>query len=210
MKYFIIISIGVSITFGYIFFFFINNQKSYSVQASVSETSEEVEIDDISTLENLDTSNFSEIQLEVLSVLKQEYVKHPTSFDDTVLKYTEGFEESWCGDFISWVFNEAGSPFISQDASYWRIPGVYTLQEYYDQYGLYYSTSNYTPEFGDIAFYFGETPDGGSSQHVAIVLAVQDDNIITIGGNEGDDGILQIRSDSYNSKGLEGFGASGL
>lgn len=163
-------------------------------------------------LSTIDTTGFSSTQLAVLKILREEYAKYPTEFDETVLTYTEGFEESWCADFISWMFNEADSPFIHQDTGYWRIPGVETLQEYYEQYNAYYDVGDYTPQFGDVAFYFGETPDGSSTEHVAIVLAVEGNNVVTIGGNETDAGIIQIRADELKDgvKGLSGFGASDL
>lgn len=163
-------------------------------------------------LSTIDTTGFSSTQLAVLKILREEYAKHPTEFDKTVLAYTEGFEELWCADFISWVFNEADTPFIHQDTGYWRIPGVETLQEYYRQFGAYYDVDDYEPQFGDVAFYFGETPDGSSTEHVAIVLAVKDNTLITIGGNETDAGIVQIRADRLKegAEGLSGFGASDL
>lgn len=163
-------------------------------------------------LDTLDTTGFSATQRQTLAIVQAEYAKQPTSYDDIVLTYTEGFEESWCADFISWVFNEAGSPFIHPDTGYWRIPGVLTLQSYYKQHGAYYEVGEYQPVFGDVAFYIGETPDGTSEEHVAIVLAVDGDTVITIGGNETSEGIVQIRSDlmQEGEQGLIGFGASAL
>lgn len=163
-------------------------------------------------LETIDTANFSQNQKELLQVLQTEYAKEPKSYDDTVMTYTEGFEESWCADFISWVYNEIDEPFVHPDTGYWRIPGVQTLLTYYSGYDLYHGvSSDYQPQFGDVAFYFGETPDGSSTEHVAIVLAVENGVIYTIGGNEGD-GILQIRANTYtaNEKGLMAIGESGL
>lgn len=165
-----------------------------------------------SYLDRIDTDGFSSTQLKVLTVLREEYVKNPVEFDDTILAYTEGFEESWCADFLSWVFNEADTPFTHPDTGYWRIPGVLTLQAYYEQQDAYHDIGEYTPVFGDVAFYFGETPDGSSAEHVAMVLAVEGDTIITIGGNETDKGIIQIRTDTLREgeKGLSGFGASAI
>ncbi len=162
-------------------------------------------------LSTIDTSNFSTTQQAVLAVLRQEYAKSPTSYDKNVLNYTEGFEESWCADFLSWVFDQADTPFVHPDTGYWRVPGVLTLQEYYEQHNAYRDVGDYTPKFGDVAFYFGETPDGGSTEHVAMVLAVEDDRVITIGGNETGN-TVRIRADLLRDgeKGLSGFGASGI
>ena len=160
----------------------------------------------------IEVTDLSDMQRQVLTLVQQEYQKSPTSYNDTVMQYTEGFEESWCADFISWVFNQAGTPFIHPDTKYWRIPGVQTLQGYYEQEDAYHEIGDgYEPQLGDVAFYFGETPDGGSSEHVAMVLEVRGDIVVTIGGNEGD-GILQIRYDRLekDTKGLTAIGASGL
>lgn len=159
---------------------------------------------------DIDDSQFSATQKQVLTVLKKEFAKHPTGYDKNVLKYTEGFKESWCADFISWVMNDAGAPFERQDNDYWRIPGVVTLQDYYKDYGAYHDAGSYTPRMGDVAFYIGQTPDGSSEEHVAIVLAVQGDTVVTIGGNESDQHTVQVRYDKLKAgeKGLVGFGAS--
>lgn len=129
------------------------------------------------------------------------------------MKYTEGFKESWCADFISWVFHQADVAYVHPDTKYWRIPGVKTLQAYYEGLGAYHAIGDgYVPKLGDVVFYFGETPDGNSSEHVAMVLEVRGDTIVTIGGNETDRRILQVRSNTMevSVKGLTGFGASGI
>ena len=159
------------------------------------------------------TSSLSDTQRQVLSLARQEYQKNPTGYDNTVMTYTEGFEESWCADFISWIFDQADTPFVHPDTGYWRIPGVQTLMAYYQQQGAYHTIGDgYVPQLGDVAFYFGETPDGDSSEHVAMILEVRGDQLVTIGGNEGDDGIVQIRYDKWTagSKGLVAIGASGI
>lgn len=161
----------------------------------------------------IETTGFSATQRRVLALLQQEYQKKPTGYDNTVLTYTEGFRESWCGDFISWIFRQAGTPYVHPDTKYWRIPGVQTLMAYYRQESAYHEIGDgYTPQMGDVAFYLGETPDGGSSEHVAMVLDVRGDTLVTIGGNEGDAGIVQVRHDKFaaGNKGLVAIGASGI
>ena len=161
----------------------------------------------------LDATALTARQKHVVALAKQEYLKNPVSYDATVKVYTEGFTESWCADFISWVFYKAGVGYEHPDTGYWRIPGVQTLAAYYQKMGAYHELGDgYTPKIGDVAFYFGETPDGGSSEHVAMVLAVEGDRVVTIGGNETDKGILQVRHDKIDPdvKGLSAFGASGI
>lgn len=45
-----------------------------------------------------------------------------------VLSYTEGRQEAWCADFVSYVYKKAGYPFNAGSASgrsAWRIPLVW-------------------------------------------------------------------------------------
>lgn len=158
------------------------------------------------------TANLTSIQKRLLLVAKQEYTKNPTSYDANVMKYTEGFRESWCADFISWMRDEAGIPLTHPKTGYWRIPGVSTLRDYYQASNAYIAVGDYTPKLGDIAFYEGETPDGESSEHVAMVLSVDGDKVTTIGGNETNKGIVQIRTNKLatGERGLVGFGKTAV
>lgn len=154
----------------------------------------------------ISTNNLSSTQRKILTLARTEYDKAPRHFDSSVLKYTEGTRESWCADFISWVFLKADVPLTNPNSNYWRIPGVLTLQKYYKDAGAYVeATAEYTPKLGDVVFYIGaQTPDNSSDEHVALVLKVEGDVITTIGGNEGD-GIMRIRAESPQ-KSLVGFG----
>lgn len=160
---------------------------------------------------NVQTASLDTTQRRILKILKQEYTKAPVSYDDTVMKYTEGFEESWCADFITWVLTKADSTIINPDTGYWRIPGVLTLQQYYKDNDAYMlADSNYKPRFGDVAFYIGsQTPDELSGEHAAFVLDVTPEGqLITIGGNEAK-GVLRIRTESITtnmSKSMVGYG----
>lgn len=157
------------------------------------------------------TTSLDATQHRILKILKQEYTKAPVSYDDTVMKYTEGFKESWCADFITWVLTKADSTIINPDTGYWRIPGVLTLQQYYKDNDAYVlGDSSYTPQLGDVVFYIGsQTPDELSGEHAAFVLGVTPEGqLITIGGNEAK-GVLRIRTESITtnmSKSMVGYG----
>lgn len=160
---------------------------------------------------HVQTNRLDASQRQILKILKDEYAKAPVSYDATVMKYTEGFTESWCADFITWVLTKADSTIVNPDTGYWRIPGVLTLQQYYKDNDAYVlADSNYKPQLGDVAFYIGsQTPDESSGEHAAFVLGVTSDGkLITIGGNEAK-GILRIRTESIKtniSKGMVGYG----
>lgn len=161
----------------------------------------------------LDQTTLTPVQRRLLALAKDEYAKNPVSYDTTVMHYTEGFKESWCADFVSWLRNEAGVPFEHPETGYWRIPGVSTMRDYYRAYNAYFAVGEYTPKLGDMAFYEGETPDGQNSEHVAMVLGVTDDTtLLTIGGNETKKGIVQVRTNklALGERGLVGFGRTAV
>lgn len=164
-------------------------------------------------LSEIPTQGLNSVQTRLLQLAKQQFATHATSYDATVMAYTQGAQESWCADFVSWLRNQAGVPFINQNSGSWRIPGVDTLQAYYQQYNAYDSVGNYTPKLGDVAFYTDTTLSGDNTAHVAMVLGVVGNNLITIGGNEGTGaGTIQVRSDPLQDDylGLSGFGDSTL
>lgn len=96
--------------------------------------------------------------------------------------YAEGVEEPWCADFVSWVMREAGQPLSNPHSGHWRIPGVYTLQEHYQEQGRYEpADGSYEPVVGDVVLYDNVL---GVGQHTNIVVAVDGGTITTVGGNE--------------------------
>lgn len=188
----------------------VKKSEQSATAASVERKATEKKQDSQSPFPTIDTKGFSVTQEKMLEQLKIEYAKKPKSYDKTVLMYTEGVKQSWCGDFISYIRFEADKPFKNPETGYWRIPGVMSMRDYYAKSKNYHLVGSYKPKFGDVAFYFGETPDGSSREHVAIVLEVRGDTLVTIGGNETEKGILQIRYDKMKQdvKGLTGFGES--
>jgi hypothetical protein len=163
----------------------------------------------------IDTSSLTSVQKRLLKIVKEEYYKRPTGSDATVMKYTEGVDESWCADFISWVRDQAGIPWTHPETKYWRISGVGTVKDYYMVADAYFEADRldgYVPKLGDVLFYFGETPDGGSSEHIAMVLSVEDDKVTTIGGNETEDEILQVRTNKLQlgERGLVAVGRTAV
>ena len=125
----------------------------------------------------IDTSALSTDQTTVLQLLEAEQEK-----DRPGTYYSDGIDEEWCADFVSWIMREAGRPLSNPNSGSWRIPGVYTLQEYYQGIGAYAENDgDYTPDVGDVVIYDSSRWVG---QHTNIVVAVDGDNAITVGGNE--------------------------
>lgn len=125
---------------------------------------------------DINTAGFSDQQNALLALLRKQYDNpQPGTF------YSEGVTESWCADFVSWNLNQLGMPLKNPNSGSWRIPGTYTLADYYRSINNLYGTANDTPEFGDVMIYKGDRYMG---DHTNFVLYVRDGQITTIGGNE--------------------------
>lgn len=147
---------------------------------------------------SIPTDALSSDQQKIITILKQEYETQPNG-----TKYSEGIEEPWCADFVSWVYNQAGVPLKNPNSGSWRIPGTYTLREYYEAEGKFQPASTgYVPKVGDIMLYDNPSPFG---QHTNFVIAVNDGTITTIGGNEPG-GIRIVEHTNPDTVGFLGFG----
>ncbi|MGK8522284.1 CHAP domain-containing protein [Nocardia asteroides] len=146
----------------------------------------------------LDRSTLTAAQAGIVAVAEREFVDPGAG-----TKYAEGVEEAWCADFVSWVLREAGVPLTNPNSGSWRIPGVYTLQEYYESVGRFVPIgSEYRPRTGDVLLYGEASPFG---QHTNIVLQADGGKVTTIGGNEYDE-IRIHRFALEDVPGLVGFG----
>lgn len=96
--------------------------------------------------------------------------------------YSEGLDEPWCADFVSWVAKERGAPLKNPHSGGWRVPGVFTLVEVLQKEGTYRAPgSGYVPKLGDIIVYGDSSPYG---QHTNYVLVSGQGRVTTLGGNE--------------------------
>jgi hypothetical protein len=153
----------------------------------------------------MDTRNLDSTQRRIVEIAKQEYIKRPISYDARVLTYTQGVKEAWCADFASWVMLQAGVPFSNPNSGGWRIPGVYTLQEYFESKHMYRPVGSYHPKAGDVAIY------SHGQGHAAIVLKVQGSSLTTIGGNETGRVRIDTRPETgASSYDLIGYGVLGV
>lgn len=146
----------------------------------------------------IDEAELSAEQQKVIEILQREYELQPSG-----AKYSEGVSEPWCADFVSWVYNEAGVPLRNPNSGSWRIPGTYTLREYYESAGRFVgSQEQYEPKIGDVMLYDNPSSFG---QHTNIVIAYDGNTVTTIGGNEL--GRIRISEHTgHNSAGFVGYG----
>ena len=142
----------------------------------------------------------SQTRYDIIKIIEQEY-KNPRS----ALEYSDGVKEPWCADFVSWVYNSAGNKNKNPASQGWRIPGVATLKEYFEEEDRWHDKeSGSIPEVGDVIIY-----DGGIfGQHTNIVVSVYYDEITTIGGNEN--GKIMMHRIDYNDGryGIKGYGSA--
>ncbi|MGV9820921.1 CHAP domain-containing protein [Nocardia xishanensis] len=126
---------------------------------------------------HIDRSALEPAQARLVEVLEREFAAPGGG-----PKYAEGLVEPWCADFVSWTMREAGRPLSNPNSGSWRIPGVYTLQEYYEGSDRFAPAgSGYRPRTGDVLLY---GPESQFSQHTNIVLEAANGEVTTIGGNE--------------------------
>ena len=145
----------------------------------------------------VDRSALDPDQARIVDVLQAQYEAQPGGSH-----FSEGIEEPWCADFVSWVLNEAGRPLTNPNSGSWRIPGVYTLQEYYQAAGRFTEPDGYRPTTGDVVMYADGSPLG---LHTNFVVTVDDNAITTIGGNE-EGGIRVHTLDDAEVAGILGYG----
>ena len=151
----------------------------------------------------VDTTGLSSLQIRILELLRQEYeAQRPGTF------YSEGVVEPWCADFVSWIMREAGAPVSNPNTGYWRIPGVYTLEEYYSGAGRFTPRpEGYVPQVGDVILY-----DAGSNfgEHSSFVVISDGERVVTVGANKrGKDPKGYVTIDTINrfsDPGIIGYG----
>ncbi|MET0199561.1 MAG: CHAP domain-containing protein [Rhodococcus fascians] len=151
---------------------------------------------DTTPFPDVDTSALTPEQAAVVDLTRAEHERQrPGTF------YSEGVEEAWCANFVSWIMREAGRPLSNPHSGSWRIPGVYTLTEYYQQQGTF-EPKGYVPSVGDVVLYDNSSWVG---QHTNIVVAVDGDTATTVGGNEL--GKIRVHSvDVLSDSAIVGFG----
>lgn len=147
-----------------------------------------------------DEGQLSATRADIIKIMEQEY-RNPRS----ALEYSDGIDEAWCADFVSWVYNSAGHKLKNPASGGWRIPGVDTLKEYFESEERWHDKdSGSIPEPGDVVIY-----DGGIfGKHANIVVSVYYDEITTVGGNEN--GKIMMHRIDYNDNryGIQGYGSA--
>jgi hypothetical protein len=144
---------------------------------------------------DVDRRPLTPLQNRVLDIARQQFQNQPPA-----TFFTDGHDESWSADFVSWVMRQAGTRLASPDDGSWRIAGVYGMEQYYQSVGRL-EGPDYRPHPGDVMLWGVRSP---LALHANIVVEIDGDVVTTVGGDERGIGLrrTQIRPDL----GLLGYG----
>ena len=147
---------------------------------------------------DIDTANLSPTRQKIISLAKTEFKTQSAG-----TKFSQGAEEAWCANFVSWIMYQAGAPLKNPHTGGWRIPGTFTLREHYETAGRFKpANSGYQPLPGDVAIYRNSPVFG---DHTNIVLKNDNGVQTTVGGNEANRIRVFINHDKRYD-GLLGYG----
>ena len=151
-----------------------------------------------SAFPDIDTANLSPTRQKIISLAKTEFKAQPAG-----AKFSQGAEEAWYANFVSWIMHQAGTPLKNPHTGGWRIPGTFTLREYYEATGRFKSAnSGYQPLPGDAAIYRNSPVFG---DHTNIILKNDNGVLTTVGGNEANRIHMFVNRDKQYD-GLLGYG----
>ena len=151
-----------------------------------------------SVFPDIDTANLSPTRQKIISLAKTEFKAQSAG-----AKFSQGAEEAWCANFVSWIMHQAGASLKNPHTGGWRIPGTFTLHEYYETTGRFKSAnSGYQPLPGDVAIYRNSPVFG---DHTNIVLKNDNGALTTVGGNEANRIRVFVNHDKRYD-GLLGYG----
>lgn len=123
-------------------------------------------------------STLTPLQGRVLDVLEEQY-RDPQSGPF----YSEGVRQAWCANFVSWIMSRAGAPYVNPNSGHWRIPGVWTLHDYFvGEQRFVPADSGYVPRTGDVVLYI--SPFGSEHTNMVVSADPRTGTAITLGGNE--------------------------
>ena len=137
--------------------------------------------------------------------LKELGVTGPTATG--YLKYSDGSQENWCADFLSWVFNKAGKSFTGGTSGGWRIPAAAGVRDWFKANGIWIDNTaanraSNPPKPGDVIHY--------NHGHVNMVISVTGTTAKIIGGNQGSNDFnasaVTSHSQDLTSPDVEGWG----
>ncbi len=149
------------------------------------------------------------VRQKVVALAKQELelwgngsLKPGTDFH----KYSQGRNENWCADFVSWIYNQAGYPLKKgNQGNVASVDEVRSIGEKGETF-TFNKSGDYTPQPGDIVIQKNTDPKNYIS-HVMLVVAVNGNKMTVLGGNQGGGGFTSSKVTEYT---ITGFATSDI
>ena len=73
---------------------------------------------------DIDTANLSPTRQKIISLAKTEFKAQSAG-----TKFSQGAEEPWCANFVSYIMKQVGAPLKNPHTGGWRIPCVNTTRQ---------------------------------------------------------------------------------
>lgn len=148
------------------------------------------------TFPAVQTEGLDPARVRIIENLRREFAANrPGTY------YSEGVVEAWCADFVSTLLRDSGLAVRNPNSGTWRIPGVYTLTEYFQREGRF-RPADHTPAPGDVVLY---APEHAFRQHTNFVVRMDGGTVVTVGGNQPG-GITALTFEHADRAGIVGYG----
>lgn len=150
------------------------------------------------------TKNASEAGAKALSAAQSQIgVREATGNNDGIpaQRFANGRKEPWCGDFVTWCFQQTGHPLPGNQRS---LASVSKMESVMKKEGKWFPQGSTPPKEGDIIFFQTRVnSDKGTGRHVGIVEKVENGMVHTVEGNSGN----RVRRRSYplNKSSITGY-----
>lgn len=117
----------------------------------------------------------------LVEIAQRELEAGANESDGSYLKYTGGQHDAWCAYFVSWVFEQSGSPL--EGGPY---PAVVGMMAFAQENGYYHpkGEAGFVPQPGDVVIYNEDVSPYPSHVNFVISYDAISNSITTIGGNE--------------------------
>lgn len=117
----------------------------------------------------------------IVQIAQRELAAGANEADGSYLKYTGGVHAQWCAYFVSWVLEQAGTPFEEG-----TLPAVSGILAYGQNRGYFHPKGEpgFTPQPGDFAIYKEGLDPFPSHVNIVISFDPATNKYTSIGGNE--------------------------
>ncbi len=130
----------------------------------------------------------------------------------------------WCAAFCSWSlyqsrvtdlgkYNDWCRGHMGDETYIWREISCQYWATQLENFGYYKSPSSYTPQSGDLIFFYNSGATSGTRSHIGLVVYSDSSNVYTVEGNTGSGGVnsngdgVYFKSYARSNTRIAGYGA---